>query len=907
MSDQEKNSLQKIEDQAKVGADSAQPLLLAHLQRHKTPSARAWELVLELGRSGLMPYMVCFEAALALDCVEAEADLLASLRRRAGLDTSAPEPAQPAQPTLPELHFDDLFAEKLLDTLVGLRKACEGRDIADEALFVSVLLRWFGGAPVRELPLSDLEAAFKQPGLVSGGMWRREAAVFSDEIYQHDDDACACVVKSQSHQGAEILARVERVQACFDDSESDFRWVQCTGDDIVALLEAQTAVLCELNDTLYWLRAIDKQTSFAVLQDRHGVCQILSWSGLLARKGASGAAFVVQGALPTALRPLDGLRQLLLLAEDDDAQPAFVAHVASELRQHALHVPWVARIQGEFLLKADGEREFLSWFADASAAFPNDAGVMEIYARFLEIRGRWREACTAWMDAFDATPLAGDSLLAAASCARKASDWDRACAYLRYDMVLNGERAETYRTLARVALGAERLALATEAARGCRVMAPDEASSLILSADIAEASGCSSLELLTAAAEMSPKDVDVLRRLYTAAFQHGEWDKALAWLDRIEAADPYYTVRHVLRIDVLFARGDVAEAYALIQTAHGLGTPMHAIAPRLAQYVLSTFTGTAERLRSVLDVFGSVPNASVELATAFSNDGHYELAHQALESALSGAPDGGYSRWIRVKAWLSEDKDQYADSIFADTQLLFERYHVRSGLPALMAVESAAAHDPELAWSMLTSDEVDFRSHPVWSFDLAGRLLEALGREEQADNARARIPSAWPDGLLGDAGFLINHGYAHLAVRLLRPANQALPDHKEIRDLLAKAMAETGDEEQAWALVQAEEPSDSKLHLALRAKRWADAHACAQALVSEREHLTTAFVPYWYPLAALAYTTYLRGDVTLLMDYVSRYGADSDGRHALWNAARWDTRFDSVEHVMKSANADREH
>jgi tetratricopeptide (TPR) repeat protein len=528
--------------------------------------------------------------------------------------------------------------------------------------------------------------------------------------------------------------------------------------------------------------------------------------------GRSGL-LVVDAGIDEAALAARGLRHdaRLELVDRCDLDPsgrvpsqARVAILAQEAIAEASELPALHQRHGQSLLNQlrMGNIEpapagpFERWLSETRQRFPDAEWPLQIYAEGLEAQARFEEAGIAWADATTRDPYDERNFLGQAAVLVKQGRLRAADRMLRRALTLRQDHAVAHRRRAEIALQEDRLEAAELFADIAIDLSAEDVETQLTRATVSERRGRleEATGLLERVVREEPEHVFSRVRLLRRLAHAGDWAAADRLAAEVCSLAPGVARAWETAAWIAWAVGEGARSLSLAMTGLqrcGAEPPLVGAAVRTIATELEQDAARAA-LGELTDLLAGAPAAVLDAATALCHEGWYPEAVALVERAAELCPNDPNPTWRLVQVLMStqELREQHVERIEETLRRTIEG----SGgypYPRVILGWRLLGRDPAGTLELLGGADAALAPAPVWY--LQARALAALGRVEESEQARRRLPELYPSGVLQSIPLLRLVGLHELCVGLLEPMLAEMPDSLDGKLELARTLGASGN------------------------------------------------------------------------------------------------------------------
>ena len=505
---------------------------------------------------------------------------------------------------------------------------------------------------------------------------------------------------------------------------------------------------------------------------------------------------------------------------------ARIAALAEEGITLAPDLPMLHRRQGESLLEQVrmGNVEFAPagpferWLATSRHRFPDAEWPFQIYARALEMQERFDEAGIAWSDAMNLDPHDERNFVGQARVLVQQGRLANADQMLRRALTLRQDQPEVLARRAEIALSLEHISEAGLYAAMATEMDPLDLGALMSLASVEERSGHveEAIRILDHVAQKDADHVPARTRQLHHRVHRGEWDAAGVLADEVQTMIPGYSSAWETSAFVSWGAGQAERAMDLCMAGLQRCGPETGLLEMAVQVVATALPAemAAGALQRLTELLASTPSALLEVASGLGKRRWHDEATELAEFTHRLLPRDPNPTWRLVQILLGADQGEVVagriDSLLIETVEGAGPFP----FPRVILAWRLLDDDPERALELLAESNVNHAPGPVWS--MQARALERLGREEEAGLVWARLPEAFPGGVLESMGLLAELGLHELCKDLLLRLLEQMPQCHEASVELARLHGLTGEMEARLSLLlQVEAENESVVPLPL--------------------------------------------------------------------------------------------
>lgn len=500
-----------------------------------------------------------------------------------------------------------------------------------------------------------------------------------------------------------------------------------------------------------------------------------------------------QAALNSGLKRDEHLDAIdkIFYNEDKLAPPLpWVIRFSADSFRAVPSLPLFAKLHGEALLNelAQKKREekthneslihyasegFLSFLANLYRRFNGKTWIKILHARWLVVARRFSEAAIIFNDALLSSP--DDPLLLAgnASGLLEMGRHEEARLKLEKAACLAPDHASYMAKLARISwvIGEKKRAKAeAEFALELDELAED---AIAIHVDLIDDAGSISRdieEILKRTIALLPENRTLVPRLISYYFSHGNWSEAERIAEKETRSSGNAVENWQNALEIAYCRGDRESAlnYGLdgLRRFGGDSRLVDGLAMTLTDlYAAKDLPGPLESILGV--IFEVDPLCAKQFALKLSDVGYDELALRTMDAAKKHIIDEINSYWHRIQVILAL-KDSYSNKeelLEESLERMIQCVPFFAYAQIIRACRYLKRGEAELALGALSQASIEQAPAPIWW--LMADALFQLGRTDEANEVRRRLPEVYPEGVLEHVDFLAQLGYSQLALSLL--------------------------------------------------------------------------------------------------------------------------------------------
>jgi tetratricopeptide (TPR) repeat protein len=580
---------------------------------------------------------------------------------------------------------------------------------------------------------------------------------------------------------------------------------------------------------------------------------------------------------------------------------ARVATLAQEAIAEAPELPALHQRHGQSLLNQlrMGNIEpapagpFERWLSETRLRFPDAEWPLQIYAEGLEAQGRYEEAGIAWADATARDPYDERNFLGQAAVLVKQGRLRSADRMLRRVLTLRRDHAGAHTRRAEIALAEGRLEPAELYADIAMDLDPDDVETQLTKVTVSERRGLvdEATELLQRVVREEPEHVFARVRLLRRLAHVGEWAGADRLANEVCMLAPGVARAWETAAWIAWAMGEGERSFSLAMT--GLqrcgpeppltGAVVRTIATVLRQDAVPTAIG------ELTDLLAGAPAALLDAATGLCHEGWHREAATLVERVAQLCPNDPNPTWRLVQVLMSTEhlRQEHAGRI---ETLLVETIERSGGYPYPRVILGWRLLDrsPQKTLELLDEADAALAPAPVWY--LQARALAALGRAEESEQAKRRLPELYPLGVLQPIPLLRLVGLYEVCTDLLELMLAEMPDNLDGKLELARTLGASGDREAELKLLLEVEastperlPDNWLLEAAEHLEAWETLERGARRAIDGAERDSTAGGDVWGARAQAAGAVLARtGELGELERVLEQAGRHPDALGAAW-------------------------